>query len=128
MGEALIRSSSAMAVANNTMGETIALATAMNESLQAPDKVGTVLKTTSMYLRAAKIEAEEAGESTDGMAVSVSRLRDSILTLTRNKVDIMLDDTTFKSTYTIMQELSKVWKDIADVDQANVCLYVQKCA
>jgi len=117
-----------MAVANNTMGETIALATAMNESLQAPDKVGTVLKTTSMYLRAAKIEAEEAGESTDGMAVSVSRLRDSILTLTRNKVDIMLDDTTFKSTYTIMQELSKVWKDIADVDQANVCLYVQKCA
>ena len=42
MGEALIRSSSAMAVANNTMEETIALATAMNESLQSPEKVGTV--------------------------------------------------------------------------------------
>ena len=82
-----------------------------------------------MFLRAAKVEAEEAGESTDGMAVSVSKLRESISALTGEKVDIMLpDNMTFKSTYQIMQEISKVWNNIADVDQAKACLYVQKCA
>lgn len=45
-----------------------------------------------MYLRAAKTEAEEAGESTEGMANSVSELRGEILALTGNKVDIQIDE------------------------------------
>ena len=45
-----------------------------------------------MYLRAAKTEAEEAGESTDGMANSVSELRDELLQLTGGKVDIQIDE------------------------------------
>ena len=71
-----------------------------------------------MYLRAAKAELEEAGESTEGMATSVSKLRESILALTKGQVDIMLDENTFKSTYQIFKELSQVWEDMADVDQA----------
>lgn len=47
--------------------------------MQDPEKVGTTMKTVSMYLRAAKTEAEEAGESTEGMAESVSKLRKEIL-------------------------------------------------
>ena len=50
------------------------------------------MKTISMYLRAAKTEAEEAGESTDGMANSVSELRSEILALTGNRVDIQIDE------------------------------------
>ena len=43
--------------------------------------------------------------------------------------DIMADADNFKSTYEIMEGISKVWKDISDVNQANkICLYVQKCA
>lgn len=118
IGDALVRSASGLAAANNTMEESIALITAMNSTVQDTDKVGTTLKTVSMYLRAAKVDAEEAGISTDGMASSVSKLRESILTLTKEKVDIMLDETTFKSTYQIMKELSEVWEDISDVDQA----------
>ena len=49
----------------------LALITAANSVTQDVDKVGTSLKTISMYLRAAKTEAEEAGESTEGMADSV---------------------------------------------------------
>lgn len=49
----------------------------------------TALKTISMYLRAAKTEAEEAGESTDGMANSVSELRQEILSLTGNRVLVL---------------------------------------
>ena len=73
-----------------------------------------------MYLRAAKTEAEEAGESTDGMANSVSELRKGILSLTNNRVDIQIDEDTFKSTYQILKELSAVWGDLSDVTQANI--------
>lgn len=120
IGSALQRSAASLAAAGNTLNESIALVTGMNAVVQDPEKVGTALKTVSMYLRAAKTEAEEAGESTEGMANSVSELRKELLTLTGGKVDIMLDDKTFKSTYEIMKDLSKVWSDIADIDQANI--------
>lgn len=80
----------------------------------------TALKTLSLYLRAAKVEAEEANIETDGMAHSVSKLRQSILALTNNKVDIMLDSTTLKSTYQIYDELADVWSDMADIDRASL--------
>jgi len=120
VGDALLRSAAAMHAANNSLDETIALATAANTVVQDPDKVGTTLKTVSMYLRAAKTEAEEAGESTEGMATSVSELRDELMSLTKNKVDIQLDDGTFKSTYQILKELSGVWDELSDITQANI--------
>nr|DAH36639.1 MAG TPA: minor tail protein [Caudoviricetes sp.] len=120
VGEAMQRSASAMEAAGNTLDETLALIAAANTVVQNPESVGTSLKTISMYLRAAKTEAEEAGESTDGMAESVSKLREEIKALTGNKVDIMQDDQTFKSTYQILKELSKVWNQISDVSQANI--------
>lgn len=120
VGEALLRSAAAMHAANNSLDETIALATAANTIVQDPEKVGTTLKTVSMYLRAAKTEAEEAGEATDGMATSVSELRKDILALTNNKVDIQIDEDTFKSTYQILKELSEVWGELTDLTQANI--------
>lgn len=120
LGESLMRSASAMASANNTLDETIALTTAANTILQDPQVVGTTMKTLSMYLRAAKTEAEEAGESTEGMANSVSELRDEILSLTGGAVDIMLDEDSFKSSYQILKELSQVWQELTDVSQANI--------
>lgn len=120
IGEAMQRSAAAMASANNTIEETIALITAANTIVQNPESVGTTLKTVSMYLRAAKTEAEEAGESTDGMANSVSELRSEILQLTGQRVDIQIDEDTFKSTYQILKELSAVWDDLTDVSQANI--------
>lgn len=120
IGTALQKSASSMAAANNTLEETIALITGMNAVVQNPEVVGTALKTVSMYLRAAKTEAEETGESVDGMASSVSELRNELLTLTGGKVDIMLNDKSFKSTYQIMKELSEVWEDLSDIDTANI--------
>lgn len=87
-----MRSAAALAAGNNSIDESIALVTAANNVVQDPEKVGTTLKTISMYLRAAKTEAEEAGESTDGMAASVSDLREEILALTGDQVDIQLDE------------------------------------
>ena len=120
IGEALQRSAAALSVANNTLDESIGLVVAANDVIQNPEQVGTALKTLTMYLRAAKTEAEEAGIETEGMASSVSKLRDQLLYLTKNKLDIMLDENTFKSTYQILKELSEIWEDLADVDQANI--------
>lgn len=120
VGEALRRSASALAAGNNTLDESIALITAANSVVQDADVVGTTMKTVSMYLRAAKTEAEEAGESTEGMANSVSELREELLALTNGKVDIQIDENTFKSTYQIMKELAGVWDELTDITQANI--------
>ena len=120
VGNALLRSASALASGNNSLDESIALITAANNVVQDADKVGTTLKTISMYLRAAKTEAEDAGESTEGMANSVSELREELLALTGGKVDIQLDEDTFKSTYQIIKELSEVWGELTDITQANI--------
>lgn len=124
IGTALQKSAASLASANNTLDESIALITAGNAVIQNPETVGTTMKTLSMFLRASKTEAEEAGIETEGMATSVSKLRKEILSLTKvnggSGVDIMLDEDTYKSTYQILRELSLVWEDLSDVTQANI--------
>lgn len=123
IGEALQRSAAALAAGGNTLEESIGLVVGMNNVIQDPQKVGTTLKTVSMYLRAAKTDLEAAGESTEGMANSVSELRQELMSITgytSAPLDIMLDDTTFKSTYQVMEELAAIWDQLADVDQANI--------
>lgn len=118
IGTALKKSAASLATSGNSIEESIGLATGMNTVIQNPETVGTALKTLTMYLRAAKVEAQEAGEDTEGMANSVSELQKNILTLTNGKVDIMADANNFKSTYQIMKEISEVWGSMAEVDQA----------
>lgn len=118
LGIIMQKSSAAMSAAGNTYQETLSLAAAVNGVLQDADTSGTYLKTLSMYLRASKTDAENAGIATDGMADSVSELRSELKQLAG--VDIMKDDNTFKSTYQIMKELSDVWKDLSDTTQANI--------
>lgn len=123
IGEALQRSAAALAAGGNTLEESIGLVVGMNNVIQDPQKVGTTLKTVSMYLRAAKTDLEAAGESTEGMANSVSELRQELMEITsytNAPLDIMLDDTTFKSTYQIMEELAAIWDELSDIDQANI--------
>ncbi len=118
LGIIMQKSSAAMSAAGNTYQETLSLAAAVNGVLQDADTSGTYLKTLSMYLRASKTDAENAGIATDGMASSVSELRSELKQLAG--VDIMKDNNTFKSTYQIMKELSEVWKDLSDTTQANI--------
>ena len=118
LGIIMQKSSAAMSAAGNTYQETLSLAAAVNGVLQDSEASGTYLKTLSMYLRASKTDAENAGIATDGMASSVSELRSELKRLAG--VDIMKDDNTFKSTYQIMKELSEVWKDLSDTTQANI--------
>lgn len=118
LGFALQRVASAMVSANNSLDETIALTATANEIVQNPEMVSQGWRTVALRIRGAKLELEEAGEETDGMVESTAKLRDLIKQV--SGVDIMLDSSTFKSTYQIIDELARVWKDISDIDQAAI--------
>lgn len=117
LGEALKRSASAMAEANNTIDETIALIVAGNEVVRDADSVGTGLKTASLRIRGATADLKEMGEEVDELVSSTPKLRKSLQALTG--VDIMNGDK-FKSTYQILKEISKVLPSLSDPSRAAV--------
>jgi TP901 family phage tail tape measure protein len=118
IGEALKRSASALSAGGNSIDESIALITAANEVVQDPASVGTALKTLTLRLRGAKTELQEAGLEAEGMASTTSSLRAKLLALTDGKVDIMLDEDTFKNSTQILREMSQVWEEMTDIEQA----------
>lgn len=118
IGEALERSASSLVAAGNDIDQAIALITAGNIVSQDAESVGNAIKVVSLRIRGSKTDLEEMGEETDNLASSTSKLRDELKSLTG--VDIMLDDNTYKDTYTILLEISKVWDQLSDVSQANV--------
>lgn len=68
--------------------------------------------------RMATTDLQEAGLDTEGMAESTAKLREEIMAL--SGVDIMLNDSTFKDTYQILDELSQKWEDLSDIQQASL--------
>lgn len=111
ISDALQNSVATLQEANNDLNQSIAMATAANKIYQSPSEVGNTLKILSMRLRGVSEDGEQAEES-------VAKLRDTILNLTNDKVDIMLDENTFKSTYDILLEISKVYDSLSDKSQA----------
>lgn len=122
LGESLKRSSVALKNANNSLDESIALLTAANEIVQDPEVVGTAFKTLSMRIRGVagltKKEFEELGDDAEGMEKTITKVQSKIYQLTNRKVDIMIDESTFKSTYQILKEISAVWDELSDINQA----------
>lgn len=117
VGEGMRRSSAAMAAAGNDIDQSIALFTAAQEVTQDADVVGTAMKTISMRLRSTKSDMESAGIETEGMSENISTLRDEVLAL--SGVDIQLSANEYKDTFTILQEMSKVWGNLSDMTRAN---------
>lgn len=65
-----------------------------------------------------KTELEDAGLETEGMAETTSQLQAKLKALTDGKVDIMVDADNFKNTTEILREMSQVWEDMTDKEQA----------
>jgi|GEM_PF-1717372 len=118
IGEALQRSASALAEANNDLSQSIALQVGANNVIQNPETVGTMWKTVAMRIRGAKTELEEAGLETEGMVESTAKLRDLVKQMTG--FDIMLDENTFKSTYDIVVGIGKEYDKLSDINQASL--------
>ena len=116
--EAMQRSASSLKAAGNTFEQGVSLATAANSVVQDSQKIGTALKTISMRIRGASTQMQEEGLDVEGMATSTSKLRAEIKAL--SGVDIMKNANEFKSTYDILDELSKKWSELTDIQQASV--------
>lgn len=116
----LTRSSSAMAEANNSLEETIALETAAVEITQDADSVGTAFKTISMRIRG-------YDEETESYTNDVEVLNGKIADLTKTAsnpggISLFTDETKteYKSTYQLLEEISEIYDELTDKQQAQL--------
>lgn len=116
--EAITRSASALAVTGLDLDKSLALIVAGNETTRNASATGTALKSLSLRIRGAETDLKDMGEETDEYTKSTSKLREEIETLTG--VDIMVNDSQFKDLYDIMDEISAAYKNLTDIDRANV--------
>lgn len=119
IGVALQHSASALAAANNTLDESIALIAAANRVVQDPGSVGNMWKTVAMRIRGAKVELEAAGEDTSDMVDSTATLQKMIKGMTGFDI-LEADQQTFKSTTEIILGIGKAWKSLEDIQQASL--------
>lgn len=99
------------------MEEAVALTAAANTIIQDADSVGNALKTVSMRIRGTSVEElEAAGEDTDGLVESTSKLYSKIKALTavggKEGISILGDDGKYLNTYEILVKIAERWDEI----------------
>ena len=128
IGAAMQRSAASLAAAGDTMDESIGLIVGMTEINQDATRTGAALKTLSARLRGAKAELIAAGEDTDGMAQSTSKLRTQIMALTNldgtGGFDILDEKGGFKSTYEMMKGIAKAYNQM-DASSPNAAALLE---
>lgn len=107
---------SVFADSNTDLSEFVSLLGAANCQYQDADSLALALRTSALRIRGASAELEEAGEDVEGV-MSVLKNQEKIKALTG--VNILEDDgQTIRSIYDIFLDISKVYKDMNDVDQS----------
>ena len=107
---------SVFADANTSVDEFLALLSSANRQYQNADTLALALRTSALRIRGASVELEEAGEDIEGVMSTLDNQK-AIKALTG--VDILeKDQETIRSIYDIFLDISKVYKDMSDVDQS----------
>ena len=116
----LTRSSSAMAEANNTLEDTIALGTAMVEITRDAAGAGQVLKTVSMRVRGYDEDTEEFIGGVEELSGKIADLTKTAST--PGGISLFSDEakTEYKSTRQLLQEISKIYDQLTDKNQAEL--------
>ena len=116
----LSKSSSAMQEANNTLEETIALETAAVEITRDDDSVGTAFKTLSMRIRGYDEETESYTNNVEELSGKIADLTKTASTPGGISLFTDVSKTEFKSTYQLLSEISKVYDQLSDKNQAQL--------
>lgn len=113
------RAGAALAATNTSFDKSAALIAAANAAIQNANTVGTALKTVSARIRGSKSDLDELGEDSGELADGFSKYAKELKAIAG--VDIMVEGTTnqFKDLYDIMNEVSRVWGDLTDTQQAR---------
>ncbi len=118
--EMLKRSSAAMNAANNSLQETIALESAAVQITRNAETTGTAFRTISMRIRGLDEETEEALEDFDMLQGKIADLTKTAKT--PGGISLFKDKgkTTYKSTYELLKEISSIYHDLTDKQQAGL--------
>ena len=116
----LTRSSAAMSAANNTLEETIALETAAVEITRNAETTGTAFKTLAMRIRGYDEETEQLSEDLENISGDIADLTKTAKTPGGISLFSDKEKQTYKSTYQILKEISEIWDDLTDKDQAQL--------
>lgn len=116
--EMLKRSSAAMAAANNTINETIALESAAVQITRNAETTGTAFRTISMRIRGYNEETEEYIGGIEELTGKVADLTKTAST--PGGISLFTDETktTYKSTYQILKDISEIYNELSDANQA----------
>ena len=124
LASSLQLSAGTLKVAGNSLDEAVALTVAGNQVLQDPQKVGQSLRTISLRLTGTSVEdMQEAGEEIDGLITTQSKLRKTIMDITKvssngfKGFDILNESGNYKSTYEMLKGIAEVWKEIGEEDK-----------
>lgn len=119
VAEALKRSASSLHTAGNDIDQSIGMIVAANDVVQDPDSVGAGIRTIALRIRGATTELEAMGEETDTVVKSTAKLQAEIKAIAGVNI-LEADNSTFKSTYQIMDELADKWNTLTDLQKATL--------
>lgn len=113
IAQILQRSASAMAAANNSLEQNISLGVAANEVVQMPEKVGNALKSVAYNIRSLDEESGTYDKTLESIKENVSAVT-GISAFTDEQKQ------TYKSTYQYLSDISDVFDELTDKQQAGV--------
>ena len=119
IGEMLERSSAAMKAANNSIEETIALESAAVQITRNAEMTGTAFRTISMRIRGYDEDTEDFSKDLENISGDIA---DLTKISGKGGISIFTDSTreTYKSTYQILKEISEIWDELTDKQQAQL--------
>lgn len=109
----MTNASSALAAAGNSFDKSVALLTAANVTIQDASRSSTGLRTIAARIRNTKTELDALGE-TDNFA----KYDQLVQALTRYNVKLTDVTGQYRSTYDILQDISKIWDQLNSMEQA----------
>lgn len=120
LGEGISNAASSLALANNDINQSLAMLTGMTEITQNANESGNALKILSMRLRGYDEETQEYSNDVEVLSGNIADLTKTAET--PGGISIFADETkeTFKSTYEIIEDISKIWDELTDKQRADL--------
>lgn len=115
LAEGMNNAGSMLAVAGNSLEQSIALLTAANTTVQDISKASTGLRTIAARIRKTKTELDDLGE-----AINESKYEEMIQALAGKGVSLTDAEGQYRSTYNVLKDIARVWNDLGSMDQAAV--------
>lgn len=116
IGEAMNNAASALAANGNSLQQSIAIVSAANATLQDVSKSSTAVRTIAARISKSTAELEELGED----AGSIMATADLAKEMKAYGVEILNSNGQLKSTYAILNDLSKVWDSLDSTSRAAI--------